>query len=58
MDIMDPTNAELEEMGYPPQCRCLAMYREVHDSTGEIYDVCADCGAERHTGMRVAAWSL
>lgn len=58
MNIMDHTNAELEEMGLGPQCQCLATYREVDDSTGEVYDICTDCGATCRTGSRVAAWSL
>lgn len=53
---MDYTNAELEEMGFPPQCRCLATYREATEH-GQVYDICADCGAARRTGKRVAAWS-
>lgn len=49
------TNAELEEMGVHT-CACLATYREIDDSTQEVYDVCADCGASRNLGRRVPAW--
>jgi len=56
MDLYEYTNAEVEEMGLPAPCPCLATYREATDS-GEVYEVCADCGAARRTGKRVAAWS-
>lgn len=55
MDFMEYTNSELEEMG-SPTCDCLITYNEIAES-GEVYIVCADCGAARNIGKRVAAWS-
>lgn len=55
MDLMEYTNSELEEMGFPT-CDCLITYNEITDH-GDVYIVCADCGAARNTGKRVAAWS-
>lgn len=55
IDTYELTNTELEEMGVPT-CACLITYNEIAD-TGEVYIVCADCGAARNIGKRVAAWS-
>ena len=55
IDLSEYSNAELEEMGFPPPCECLSTYTEI-DQHGQYHVVCVDCNASSPTNSRRFQW--